>query len=108
MMMFVLNCSAKTSIGHGIDTIMMIVACEDTNVSSDNDMNDVVFMVYGKPYVPGVETIEEGTPITKKTTVRYMIEDLGATDDFDFNDIVIDVNHRGPLIALPVIELYNC
>ena len=71
---------------------VMIVACEDTNVSSDNDMNDAVFMVYGKPYVPGVETIEEGTPITKKTTVRYMIEDLGATDDFDFNDIVIDVS----------------
>lgn len=25
---------------------------------------------------------------------RYMIEDLGATDDFDFNDIVVDVTEN--------------
>ena len=73
---------------------VMIVGCEDWNGSgSDNDMNDVVFMVYGKPYVPQPIKIEEGTPITKKTTVRYMIEDLGSTNDFDFNDIVLDVSN---------------
>jgi len=54
-------------------------------------MNDLVFMVYAKPDVPEPVVIEEGTPITKRSTVRYMIEDLGATDDFDFNDIVVDV-----------------
>ena len=90
MMLSLDDCPYPNNIEEGNQ--VMIIACEDTNVSSDNDMNDAVFMVYGKPYVPGVETIEEGTPITKKTTVRYMIEDLGATDDFDFNDIVIDVS----------------
>ena len=29
--------------------------------------------------------------ITKVVSRRYMIEDLGSTDDFDFNDIVMDV-----------------
>ena len=70
-----------------------IIACEDlpTSNGSDWDINDVVFMVYGKPNVPFTQEIKDGDPITKKTTVRYMIEDLGATDDFDFNDIVVDV-----------------
>ena len=59
----------------------MIIGCEDANLSlSDWDMNDVVFLVYGK----------QGDPVYESKTVRYMIEDLGATDDFDFNDIVID------------------
>lgn len=69
----------------------MIIGCEDANLSlSDWDMNDVVFLVYGKE-VPKPIKIEEGTPICESKTVRYMIEDLGATDDFDFNDIVVDV-----------------
>lgn len=67
-----------------------IIACEDLP-NGDWDCNDVVFMVYGKPEVPFTQEIKDGDPITKKTTVRYMIEDLGATDDFDFNDIVVDV-----------------
>ena len=70
-----------------------LIACEDVydhdNVKSDNDMNDVVFMVYGKPEVPSTTEIENGQPIVKQTTVRYMIEDLGATDDFDFNKMDI-------------------
>ena len=73
------------------DNEVMIIGCEDLDEGSDWDMNDVVFMVYGKPEKPSTEIIENGTPITKKTTIRYMIEDLGATDDFDFNDIVVDV-----------------
>mgnify|MGYP007069865498 CR=1 FL=1 len=73
------------------DNEVMIIGCEDLDEGSDWDMNDAVFMVYGKPEKPSTEIIEDGTPITKKTTVRYMIEDLGATDDFDFNDIVVDV-----------------
>lgn len=69
----------------------MIIGCEDANLSlSDWDMNDVVFLVYGKE-VPKPIKIEEGTPICESKTVLYMIEDLGATDDFDFNDIVVDV-----------------
>lgn len=91
MMLALKDCPRPANIDE--DNEVMIIGCEDVDTKkSDWDMNDVVFMVYGKPYVPQPLTIEEGTPITKKTTVRYLIEDLGSTDDFDFNDIVIDVS----------------
>lgn len=65
---------------------VMIIACEDADgVRSDNDINDVAFLIIGYPNVPTVIPTEE---VVKK---RYMCEDLGATDDFDFNDIVVDV-----------------
>lgn len=90
MMLTLEDCPHPANIDE--DNQVMIVGCEDlSDGSSDWDMNDLVFMVYGKPDVPTTVTIE-GTPITKKTTVRYMIEDLGALDDFDFNDIVLDVS----------------
>lgn len=72
---------------------VMIIACEDANLDkSDWDMNDAVFLVYGKPVVPQPVVIKEGDPVVHKKTVRYMVEDLGAMDDFDFNDIVVDVS----------------
>ena len=69
----------------------MIIACEDQAIDSksDHDYNDVVFMVYGKPDIPDVNRIEK--PIYDSFSKRYMIEDLGTTDDFDFNDVVVDV-----------------
>ncbi len=69
----------------------MIIACEDQAIESksDHDYNDVVFMIYGKPEIPQVKIIEE--PIYDSFSKRYMIEDLGTTDDFDFNDLVVDV-----------------
>lgn len=74
----------------------MIIGCEDAHLElSDHDMNDVVFLVYGKS-VPKPIKIEQGSPIYESKTVRYMIEDLGATDDFDFNDIVIDMVESTP------------
>ena len=74
------------------DNEVMIIGCEDSDLKdSDWDMNDVVFLVYGKQ-VPKPIKIEEGDDIQEIKTVRYMIEDLGATDDFDFNDIVLDVS----------------
>ena len=67
----------------------MIIGVEDATTSkSDHDFNDVVFMVYGEPYVPQKFKVEEFETTYSK---RYMIEDLGSTDDFDFNDIVVDV-----------------
>ena len=67
----------------------MIIGVEDATTSkSDHDFNDVVFMVYGEPYVPQTFKVEEFETTYSK---RYMIEDLGSTDDFDFNDIVVDV-----------------
>ena len=73
------------------DNEVMIIGCEDADLKdSDWDCNDVVFLVYGKT-VPKPIMIEEGDEIEEVKTVRYMIEDLGSTDDFDFNDIVVDV-----------------
>ena len=94
MMLSLNDCPRPANIAE--DNKVMIIGCEDVynngSVKSDNDMNDVVFMVYGKPEVPSTIEITETTSIEKKVTVRYMIEDLGSTDDFDFNDIVVDVS----------------
>lgn len=65
------------------------IGCEDTEITktADRDYEDLVFMMYGKPAPPithvDVETVTAGK--------RYLIEDLGATNDFDFNDVVVDV-----------------
>ena len=60
-----------------------IIGCED---GSDNDYEDLVFMVYGNP----TKRVEE---VTKETTKRYIMEDLGEIDDFDFNDVVFDISY---------------
>jgi hypothetical protein len=65
-----------------------IIGCEDAVTNSDKDYNDVVFMLYGEPYVPESFEVEDLEKTVKK---RYFIEDLGASDDTDFNDIVVDV-----------------
>ncbi len=66
-----------------------IIGCEDASTSkTDLDYNDVVFMIYGEPYVPGSIKVSE---LDKQVKKRYMIEDLGTSDDTDFNDIVVDV-----------------
>lgn len=84
---------------------VMIIACEDADgVASDNDVNDVAFLIIGYPNVPTVIPTEE---VIKK---RYMCEDLGATDDFDFNDIVVDVTQKMQyqLVTSPAgMEDYN-
>jgi len=68
---------------------VMIVGCED-NPNGDWDYEDIVFMVYGNT-VPSLRKVK-----TRVATVgkRYMVEDLGSTDDFDFNDVVVDVMKR--------------
>lgn len=60
----------------------MVIGCEDAGANgknSDQDYNDVVLLLVGN------------TLPTQSIKKRYMIEDLGATEDFDFNDIVVDV-----------------
>lgn len=83
-MMLALNTTAPTNLG-SLGTKAIIIGCEDSDLDdSDWDMNDVVFMVVGNS-LPAVKEV------TKK---RYMIEDLGSTSDFDFNDIVVDVTEE--------------
>lgn len=59
-----------------------IIGCED---ATDNDYEDLAFLVYGNFGINEPEVVYEEIP------KRYMVEDLGSTDDFDFNDVVIDV-----------------
>lgn len=68
-----------------------IIGCEDNHGDdSDWDMNDLVFMVVGYPDVPKPVEIKNNQ-YDEIVSKRYMVEDLGSTDDFDFNDLVVDV-----------------
>lgn len=64
--------------------------------SSDRDCNDIVF------FIEGIDKVEGKDDITKweDEDVRveengfswiWAVEDLGATDDFDFNDVVVKI-----------------
>ena len=63
-----------------------VIGCEDNSkTGSDKDFEDLVFIMYG----PEVIHIDEREV---RETKRYMMEDLGTTDDFDFNDVVVDLS----------------
>ncbi|MCC8117753.1 MAG: DUF4114 domain-containing protein [Bacteroidales bacterium] len=57
----------------------------------DKDMNDIVFFIRGKA-TPNYPVIEIGTTPDKEEWL-IACEDLGSTDDYDFNDIVFSVEH---------------
>ena len=74
------------------DATIKYVGIEDVLTGGDRDYNDVVLAIVGNPDVPKeiiIEDKEYQVPIS--VTKRYMMEDLGSTDDFDFNDVVVDV-----------------
>lgn len=78
------------------NAVVKYIGIEDISagapMSGDNDFNDVVLAVVGNPDVPQEKIITENMYEVKTCQPkRYMIEDLGATDDFDFNDVVVDV-----------------
>ena len=75
------------------NAVVKYIGIEDNAAGdSDNDYNDVVLAVIGDPDVPQEKVISNNTYEVKTCRgKRYMIEDLGATDDFDFNDVVVDV-----------------
>ena len=80
--------------GINLDTQVQckMIGCEDASTGqSDRDHNDLVFLLYGQPDVPQSFDPKD---LFKYETKRYMIEDLGETDDFDFNDIVVDVTQE--------------
>ena len=78
------------------DAVIKYIGIEDISPGApstgDNDFNDLVLAVIGNPDVPQEKIITEDK-YEVKTCVpkRYMIEDLGSIGDFDFNDIVVDV-----------------
>ena len=78
------------------NAVIKYIGIEDISAGAplpgDNDFNDLVLAVIGNPDVPQEKIITEDH-YEVKTCVpkRYMIEDLGSIGDFDFNDIVVDV-----------------
>lgn len=82
-MMIALPCSRPSNIDSNLEAIL--IGCEDNSGDdSDWDMNDLGLLVVGDH----VEVVEDKKIITAK---RYMVEDLGSTDDLDFNDVVVDL-----------------
>lgn len=81
------------------NAVVKYIGIEDISagapMSGDNDFNDVVLAVVGNPDVPQEKIITNDQYEVKTCRAkRYMIEDLGATDDFDFNDVVVDVEEN--------------
>lgn len=66
---------------------VLIIGCEDSPLVGgvDRDFEDLVFLTDGLE-MSKVDYVE------RVITKRYLIEDLGASDDFDFNDIVVDMS----------------
>lgn len=89
------------------DAVIKYVGIEDnTTGSSDLDYNDVVLAIVGNPDVPEEIIIENKTyDVPTSLTKRYMIEDLGTTDDFDFNDVVVDVTRN--TVAHHTVEIVD-
>lgn len=59
---------------------------------TDDDYNDAVLAIVGNPIAPTKTIISEDQYVVNTNiTKRYMVEDLGAIGDFDFNDVVVDV-----------------
>lgn len=76
------------------ESVVQYIGIED-QYDYDFDYNDMVMVVIGNPDTPPTEKIvDDKYDVKTNISKRYMIEDLGATDDFDFNDIVVDVTEN--------------
>ena len=75
--------------------IVSIVGCEagvldqlkNDDPSKEPDYNDMVFLLITDEE-PEIIDLENSEEVVEK---RYMVEDLGASDDIDFNDMVVDL-----------------
>ena len=79
------------------DVPCRIIGCEDSN-GTDTDYEDLAFLIYGNFEI---NKPEEEYIINSK---RYMVEDLGSTDDFDFNDVVIDLTEVSKIVRKYKVE----
>ena len=62
----------------------------------DEDLNDIVFWVEGQYQTPEPPiTVPDPDPLPEPQSESWIIacEDLGNTDDIDFNDVVFSVSH---------------
>lgn len=63
---------------------------------TDDDLNDIVFWVQGQYNTPEPPiTVPDPDPLPEPQSESWIIacEDLGNTDDIDFNDVVFSVSH---------------
>lgn len=60
----------------------------------DEDLNDVVFALNGKIKDEDIPEVPTEEPAAEGNSWIIACEDLGSTDDYDFNDIVIKVTHE--------------
>lgn len=60
---------------------------EITKKNPNPDYNDIVLLIAG--FVP--QLVQDEVDSESYIKKRYLIEDLGSTSDFDFNDVVVDV-----------------
>ena len=63
---------------------------------TDDDLNDIVFWVQGQYQTPEPPiTVPDPDPLPEPQSESWIIacEDLGNTDDIDFNDVVFSVSH---------------
>lgn len=65
---------------------VVLLGCE---VDGDNDLNDIVFLLIGDETSGKLPQFVNLNDIRK----RYFFEDLGSVVDWDFNDVVLDMEH---------------
>lgn len=78
----------------------IVVGYEDEG--GDCDMNDIIFFVDGAGKPAGRPDI--GTPVQTQSWI-LACEDLGGSDDFDFNDVVFKVSHASGQTTATVTPL---
>lgn len=74
----------------------------------DEDLNDIVFWVQGQYKAPEPPiTVPDPDPLPEPQSESWIIacEDLGNTDDIDFNDVVFSVSHTAGEITAKVTPL---
>lgn len=86
-------------IGDNLETLFVACDAADMDVSYPllwgNRYQSLVFMIVGR-HLPEVLYVREDEQRQRwidayLSSKRYMIEDLGSASDFDFNDVVVDV-----------------
>ncbi len=82
------SATIDTKIGN---TTYKFVGLEDDTSGGDLDCNDIIFTAYGADVFVKVED----TDLIK--TIAF--EDLGSSDDYDFNDVVLKIAERTTIIT---------
>lgn len=81
----------------GLEPIIWVIGVEVApclDPLTDCDINDVVFLFVGHPELPEVVKITDQKVVNTEfdyVSKRYMCEDMGSVVDWDFNDVVFDV-----------------